>query len=289
MTDRQDLGYRVLLSCPDRRGIVAEMSHQIASLGGNVTAASQFTDPMTAHFFMRYEVEVGGDVGLDFPDRLKANLTRFGNGDAWKLMVRSQASRPKVALLASKASHCVVELLQRWRIGQLPCDIVCLVANHAHMKEYADWFGVPFFHVPFEQDAEQAFRSVDNLLVDHGTELAVLARFMQIVPDEMAQRWEGRMINIHHSFLPSFVGARPYEQAHERGVKLVGATCHYVTPDLDEGPIIDQEVVRISHRDAPEDLRRKGRICEREALARGVQLHLEDRVFVHGRRTVVFQ
>ena len=182
-----------------------------------------------------------------------------------------------------------MEVLQRWRAGELPCDIVCVVANHPHIEEFAGWFKVPFYHVPFPSgDKTASFVRVEALLKEYSVDVTVLARFMQIIPDDVAEAHVGRMINIHHSFLPSFIGARPYEQAHARGVKLVGATCHYVTPELDQGPIIDQEVVRISHRDTPADLRRKGRICEREALARGLRLHLEDRVFVHGNRTVVF-
>lgn len=280
--------YRVLLSCPDRPGIVAEMSRQIAALGGNVTAAAQFTDPVSAHFFMRYEVAVEG-TGGDFPERLESAVLEGLLGGGGAVRVRRSDHRPRVALLASKASHCLVEVLQRWRTGELPCDVACIIANHAHIAEYAEWFKVPFHHVPFEPDNKPAaFAEVGRILDQHDAEIVVLARFMQVFPDADAARWAGRMINIHHSFLPSFMGARPYEQAHERGVKLVGATCHYVTPDLDEGPIIEQEVVRISHRDTPADLRRKGRICEREALARGLQLHLEDRVFIHNHRTVVF-
>jgi formyltetrahydrofolate deformylase len=166
---------------------------------------------------------------------------------------------------------------------------VGIIANHPHIEEFAGWFKVPFHHVEFPTgDKAAAFAEVESILQRESVDVTVLARFMQIIPDSMAEAHRGRMINIHHSFLPSFVGARPYEQAHARGVKLVGATCHYVTPELDQGPIIDQEVVRISHRDSAADLRRKGRICEREALARGLRLHLEDRVFVHGNRTVVF-
>ena len=282
--------YRVLLSCPDRPGIVAEMSQHIARLGGNVTAAAQFTDTLTARFFMRYEVEVASASAPEaFPEALESELAPWLSTSGGTVTVRPAAHRSRVALLATKASHCVVELLQRWRTGELPCEVACIIANHPHIAEYADWFKVPFHHVPFPKEGKaHAFEEVERILLDSEVELAVLARFMQVIPDAMARRWEGRMINIHHSFLPSFMGARPYEQAHARGVKLVGATCHYVTPDLDEGPIIDQEVVRISHRDTPADLRRKGRICEREALARGIQLHLEDRVFIHGHRTVVF-
>lgn len=284
-------GFRVMLSCPDRRGIVAEVSALLAEVGANVTAAAQFSDPASRQFFVRYEVDVasGSQDATGLAAGLEQGLAGLLDSPEAQLTVRKADHRPKVALLASKASHCLVEVLQRWRTGELPCDIVCVIANHAHIAEYAGWFKVPFHHVPFgDSDKATAFATMEALLDQYSADVTVLARFMQVVPDAMARRHEGRMINIHHSFLPSFVGARPYEQAHARGVKLVGATCHYVTPELDQGPIIDQEVVRISHRDTPSDLRLKGRICEREALARGLRLHLEDRVFVHGHRTVVF-
>jgi len=283
--------FRVMLSCSDRKGIVAEVSGLLARQGANVTAAAQFSDPALGHFFVRYEVETAaGEVTAEsLEEGLSGGLFDLLSQPDAQLTVRRADHRPRVALLASKASHCLVEVLQRWRTGELPCEIVCVVANHPHIEEFAGWFKVPFHHVPFPAGGKAAsFGQVEALLEDHAVDVTVLARFMQIIPDAFAEAHRGRMINIHHSFLPSFIGARPYEQAHARGVKLVGATCHYVTPELDEGPIIDQEVVRISHRDTPADLRRKGRICEREALARGLRLHLEDRVFVHGNRTVVF-
>ncbi|MGB1073230.1 MAG: formyltetrahydrofolate deformylase [Flavobacteriales bacterium] len=283
--------FRVMLSCPDRKGIVAEVSGLLARQGANVTAAAQFSDPALRHFFVRYEVETAaGEASAESLERgLADGLSDLLSQPDAQLTVRRADHRPRVALLASKASHCLVEVLQRWRTGELPCDIACVVANHPHIEEFAGWFKVPFHHVPFPPgDKAASFDRVEALLKEHAVDVTVLARFMQIIPDAFAEAHVGRMINIHHSFLPSFIGARPYEQAHARGVKLVGATCHYVTPELDQGPIIDQEVVRISHRDTPADLRRKGRICEREALARGLRLHLEDRVFVHGNRTVVF-
>lgn len=283
--------FRVMLSCPDRRGIIAEVSAQLSSLGMTVIGAAQFTDPASSHFFMRYEVKADGverDV-VALESGLREGLGALVSSPGARLVVREEGHRPRVALLASKTSHCVVDVLQRWRTGELACDIVCVIANHAHIAENAGWFKVPFHHVDFTQgDKAASFDAIDRLLNEYAVDLTVLARFMQVFPDHLAKARFGRMINIHHSFLPSFAGARPYDQAHARGVKLVGATCHYVTSDLDEGPIIDQEVVRISHRDTPLDLRRKGRLCEREALARGLRLHIEDRVFVQGHRTVVF-
>lgn len=283
--------FKLLLSCPDRPGIVAEVSQLIAHSGGNVVAAAQFTDPISHHFFMRYEVEVQGTTEAETKLRaiLEEGLTELLSGPEASLVVCSSECRPRVALMASKASHCLVDVLQRWRTRELPCDIVCVIANHPHIEEYAGWFKVPFHHVDFSsQDKALAFDEVDALLDRYDVDLTVLARFMQVFPDHLVQKRAGHMINIHHSFLPSFMGARPYEQAHKRGVKLVGATCHYVTTDLDQGPIIDQEVTRISHRDTPADLRMKGRMSEKEALARGLRLHLEDRVFVRGNRTVIF-
>ena len=200
----------------------------------------------------------------------------------------AQSRKPRVAILASKTTHCVVDLLERWRTGELPCEVECIVANHEHIGVHASWYDVPFHHVPFHPSKSEAFAAIEGILSQHRVDLTVLARFMQIMPAELVAQHEGRMLNIHHSFLPSFAGAKPYHQAHEKGVKLVGATCHYVTAELDQGPILEQEVVRVSHRDGPKELRRKGRVCEREALARGVKLHLEGRVFVHGQKTVVF-
>lgn len=283
--------FRLLLSCPDRPGIVAEVSQLIANSGGNVVAAAQFTDPISQHFFMRYEVEVEGAFEEEHKLRttLEQGLAGLLRAPEASLVVCPADSRPKVALMASKASHCLVDVLQRWRTNELPCDIVCVIANHPHIEEYAGWFKVPFHHVDFsERDKASAFGDVDALLDQYDVDLTVLARFMQVFPDHLVAKRAGHMINIHHSFLPSFMGARPYEQAHKRGVKLVGATCHYVTADLDQGPIIDQKVTRISHRDTPADLRMKGRMSEKEALARGLKLHLEDRVFVRGNRTVIF-
>jgi len=283
--------FKLLLSCPDRPGIVAEVSQLIVHSGGNVVAAAQFTDPISHHFFMRYEVEVRGTTGAEnrLRETLEQGLAELLSGPEASLVVCSTEYRPRVALMASKASHCLVDVLQRWRTRELPCDIVCVIANHPHIEEYAGWFKVPFHHVDFSsQDKAQAFDEVDALLDRYDVDLTVLARFMQVFPNHLVSKRAGQMINIHHSFLPSFMGARPYEQAHKRGVKLVGATCHYVTTDLDQGPIIDQKVTRISHRDTPADLRMKGRMSEKEALARGLKLHLEDRIFVLGNRTVIF-
>ena len=282
--------WRIALSCPDQRGVVAKVSACLAELGATILEAQQHSDEVSGHFFMRYEV-TQDDLGIPrwASEHLEQGLANLKRELRLDMRISSVADRPRVALLATKASHCLVDVLQRWRSGELPCDIACVIANHPEMGEYAGWYDVPFHHVDFKgQSKSQAFKEVDALLDEHGVSLTVLARFMQIIPPELIEKHPGRILNIHHSFLPSFIGARPYDQAFERGVKLIGATCHYVTADLDEGPIIEQEVIRVSHTDTPQDLRRKGRMCEREALGRGLRLHLEDRVFIHGNKTVVF-
>ncbi|MDA9755589.1 formyltetrahydrofolate deformylase [Flavobacteriales bacterium] len=284
-------GCRLIVDCPDKRGVVAKVSASLSNLGATILEAHQHSDVASGHFFMRYEVEqdAGATSMAWSAATLRDGLSEVSEELGLNVRVSSMAEKPKVALLATKASHCLVDVLQRWRSGELHCDIACVIANHPEMGEYAAWYKVPFHHVDFtHQPKDLAFEKVDALLDEHQVDLTVLARFMQIIPANMIAKRRGRMINIHHSFLPSFVGARPYDQAFERGVKLIGATCHYVTEELDEGPIIEQEVIRVSHTDTPADLRRKGRMCEREALGRGLRLHLEDRVFIHGNKTVVF-
>jgi formyltetrahydrofolate deformylase len=203
----------------------------------------------------------------------------------WRLSDSNK--KAKVALLASKESHCLNDVLHRWHTGELQCDIPCIIANHEEMKQYADWYKIPFYLIDFS-DKASAFKKIETLLDDYEIELTVLARFMQIIPDYLCEKLAGKIINIHHSFLPSFAGAKPYKQAYDRGVKLIGATCHYVTSDLDEGPIIEQEVMRISHSDSANDMVRKGKRCEVNALANGLRYHLEERVIIHQHKTLVF-
>jgi formyltetrahydrofolate deformylase len=195
----------------------------------------------------------------------------------------------RVALLVSKEEHCLVDLLSRWRGGDLECEMACVIGNHDTLRATVEWYGVPFHHVAVERDDKAtAFARMAELIDEAGADVVVLARFMQIMPPDLCDRYAGRMLNIHHSFLPSFAGAKPYHQAFERGVKLIGATCHYVTADLDEGPIIEQDIRRIDHGDGVDELLRVGRDIERTVLARGLRWHLEDRVLLNGRRTVVF-
>jgi formyltetrahydrofolate deformylase len=278
----------LVLSCPNQLGIVSAISSELLVHGGDIREANQFDDTETNRFFMR--------VGFDLPPGKTVEEVIAGFGPIATRLRMTWAIRPfeqrrKVLILVSKFDHCLVDLLYRQRIGELPMDVVGVVSNHPR-ETYAnlDFGGAPFHHLPAakETKAEQEAQ-IRRLVTDTGAELVVLARYMQILSDDLATFLAGRCINIHHSFLPGFKGARPYHQAHRRGVKLIGATAHYVTADLDEGPIIEQDVERISHQDTPEDLIRKGRDIERRVLARAVAFHLEGRAFISGAKTVVFR
>jgi formyltetrahydrofolate deformylase len=285
MPDHQ---YVLTLSCPDRPGIVSAVSTFLAHNGQNILDAQQFGDIETGHFFMRV-VFTAADLAVE----LSALQTGFGAiaerfGMAWQM--RDRAARRRVMLLVSKSDHCLVDILYRWRTGELPMTPTAIVSNHPR-EAYAglDFGDIPFHHMPVTRETKPVQeRAIWDLVGQTRTDLVVLARYMQILSDDLSAKLSGRCINIHHSFLPGFKGAKPYHQAHERGVKLIGATAHYVTRDLDEGPIIDQDVERISHRDTPEDLVRKGRDIERRVLARAIRYHLQDRVILNGRKTVVF-
>lgn len=279
--------YRLVIDCPDKIGLVASVSQFLADHGATIVEASHHTDQQTGRFFMRHEI--GADsLRLDYPDFLSEFAPLATEYQMqWKLA--DSRHRQRVALLGSLESHCLVDLLHRWHTGELYCDIPCIISNHPQMQQFADWYKVPFHWVDFKTlGKDAAFEQVTTLLNEYNIDLTVLARFMQILPDSLCQQLAGKAINIHHSFLPSFAGARPYQQAYDRGVKLIGATCHYVTADLDEGPIIEQSVKRISHSDTAADMVRKGKDCEVTALAHGVRYHLEDRVIVHRNKTVVF-
>ena len=280
--------YVLTFSCPNRPGIVAAVSAALFEGGFNILDAQQFDDVETGVFFMRvaFNVVAASDGPESFRARFVEIAQRFGM--TWTL--RAAAEKKRVALLVSRFDHCLVDLLYRWRSGELPMEPVCIIANYPRETyEHIDLDGIPFHHLPvtrqtkMEQEA-QLWETVRESKAD----VIVLARYMQILSDGLAAKLTGRCINIHHSFLPGFKGARPYHQAAERGVKLIGATAHFVTSDLDEGPIIEQDVERISHRDTPEDLVRKGRDIERRVLARALSYALEDRVLLNGRKTVVF-
>ncbi len=275
------------VTCPDRVGIVAGVTGFIADHGGWVLEAAQHGDLGTGRFFLRIEIlaeslpfdhAVFGDRFTPLADELELD---------WRLSDTDVAKR--VVVLASKEDHCLADLLYRWRSGDLPCAIPLVVSNHPDLAPLVEASGIPFAHVPVTADTrDTAFEEICRRFEEVGGDVMVLARFMQLVPTRVCDRYPGRIINIHHSFLPSFIGARPYHQAHARGVKLIGATCHYATADLDAGPIIEQDTVRISHAEGPEQLVALGRDIERVVLARGLRWHLEDRVLLNGNRTVVF-
>jgi formyltetrahydrofolate deformylase len=276
------------LSCADRPGIVAGVSAKLLETGCNITEAHQYNDPDTALFFMRVRFTMSADGTAEaLTEDFKETADRFG----MKFTIRSTERRQRVVLLTSKLDHCLSDVLYRWRSGELMMDVVAIISNHPR-ETYAhlDFNGIPFHYRPvtkatkMEQEAQ-----VWELIRAAEADLVVLARYMQILSDGFAAKLSGRCINIHHSFLPGFKGAKPYHQAHARGVKLIGATAHYVTADLDEGPIIEQDVERISHQDSPENLTRKGKDIEQRVLARAISWHLAGRVIVNGQKTVVFR
>jgi formyltetrahydrofolate deformylase len=275
------------LSCPNRPGIVAAVSTYLFEHGCNILDAQQFDDTEAKVFFMR--VVFDGLAGEDF-SALRTGFAAIAEPFSMRWTMRPRDELKRVVIMASLFDHCLADLIYRWRIGELPMQIVAIIANHPR-ETYAhlDLGDLPFHHLPVTRETkmEQEAR-IWELVRETEADLVVLARYMQILSDGLTAKLEGRCINIHHSFLPGFKGANPYTQAHRRGVKLIGATAHYVTADLDEGPIIEQDVERISHRDGPEDLVRKGRDIERRVLARALSHHLDDRVLLNGRKTIVF-
>ena len=279
--------FRLTIACPDQVGIVAKVSNFLATYNGWIHQASHHSDEHSNWFFMRHEIRA---------DSLPFDLDGFRQAFApiakefsmcWK--VTDSTVKKRMVLMASRESHCLADLLHRWHRGELDCDIPCVIANHDDLRSMVEWHGIPFFHVPVDAKNKQpAFDEVSRLIDEHEADCVVLARYMQILPPELCDKYAGRVINIHHSFLPSFVGAKPYHQAALRGVKLIGATCHYVTQDLDAGPIIEQDVMRVSHRNSIDDMVRLGKDVEKMALARGLRYHLEDRVIIHDNKTVIF-
>ena len=275
------------LNCPDAVGLLARITGFIAASGGNLLDVSQYTDTTSRWFFARLAF-TGGQIERS-PEAFRAELEKLAVGMSADWTLRA-ADRPvRTAILVSKEDHCLVDLLWRWRSKELNIEIPAVLSNHESARDLVEREGLGFEKIDFASDKPAAFAQLANRLRDLGVELVILARFMQILPDSICREFAGRVINIHHSFLPAFVGANPYRRAFERGVKLIGATCHYATEDLDEGPIIEQEVSRVEHYHEPEDLVRLGRDCERLALARGVRYHVEDRVLVHGNRAIVFR
>jgi len=274
------------LSCEDRPGIVAAVTTELAALNANIAESNQFWDRETGRFFMRLAFTAPDGVTREGLERaLHPAIERF----SMRTELVNQARRKKLLVMVSKFDHALLHLLYQIRVGWLDAEVAAIVSNHEDSRATADYENIPYHYLPVSKDtkAEQE-AEVIHLAQETGADLVVLARYMQVLSDKFATRLYGQIINIHHSFLPSFKGAKPYHQAHERGVKIIGATAHYVTPDLDEGPIIEQETARVTHAMSPDDLIAAGRDIESRVLARAVKLHIENRVMLNGRKTVVF-
>ena len=280
--------FTLRLHCDDRPGLVAAVAGYLAERGGNIVDAQQYNDSINNQFFMR--IAFMPAAGWDL-DRLQREFSTIADAAAMNWTMHDQAVRKKVVLMVSKFDHCLVDLLYRKRLGELPMDVVAVISNHPRDARHGSLLGdIPFHHFPVTKDTKQRQEAlIKDVVRQSDAELVVLARYMQVLSDDLAAFLSDRCINIHHSFLPGFKGAKPYHQAHDRGVKMIGATAHYVTADLDEGPIIHQDVESATHADTPDDLVRKGRDIERRVLAEAVRLHLDDRVFANGARTVVFR
>jgi formyltetrahydrofolate deformylase len=286
-----DRFYTLAASCPDRVGIIARVAGFIAQHQGWILESSYHADAPEggpSRYFMRIEVKADS-LPFDsagFCDKFQHIAAELAMD--WTL--GDSARKKRVVILVSKQEHCLYDLLARWQSKELDIEIPCVISNHDTLKGFVEWHGIPFHHVPVDPaDKDAAFSEIMRLFYAAQGDTMVLARYMQILPPQFCAAYPGRIINIHHSFLPSFVGAKPYHQAYQRGVKLIGATCHYVTADLDQGPIIEQDVIRIDHSDSVADMVRYGRDIEKAVLARGLRYHLEDRVLTHGNKTVVFR
>ena len=282
----------LLVSCPDAKGEVASIADFVYRHGGNILHADEHADEGSGLFLMRVEFDPK-DFDIDLADKDLADFGKHFSPIAekfqmsWRLAQSSH--RPRMIIFVSKYDHCLVDLLYRHQSGELACDIPLIISNHADNQPIADFYKIPYTIISVaKENKDQAERKIQSLIDQHSPDFMVLARYMQILSNEFVARYPQRIINIHHSFLPAFVGARPYHQAFERGVKLIGATSHYVTEVLDDGPIIEQDVVRVSHRDTVDDLIRKGRDLEKVVLSRAVRWHVENRVLVYGNKTVVF-
>jgi formyltetrahydrofolate deformylase len=279
--------YTLTIACPDRVGIVAAVSSFIAAHQGWIVEASHHADPVTKWFFMRQEL-LAESLTFDcnvFREKFDPIARQYGM--AWK--ISDSAVKNRVVICVSRQDHCLSDLLYRWRNQEFDFDVTAVISNHPDLRKFVEFHAIPYFHVPVDSDdRDAAFARTEELISEHHADTVVLARYMQILPPSMCQRLKGRVINIHHSFLPSFSGGKPYHKAYERGVKLIGATCHYVSEELDAGPIIYQDVVGVDHSDSVEDMMRLGRDVEKTVLARGLRYHVQDRVLVHQNKTVVF-
>jgi formyltetrahydrofolate deformylase len=277
----------MLISCPDKPGIVAAVSQFLFEHGANIVQSDQYTmDPEGGMFFIRIEFDLP-ELAVRI-EGLKQDFERVATAFSmdWRLNLASRKKR--IAIFVSKEDHCLLELLWHWRAGDLNADIAMVISNHPDMRSLVEPFGIPYHHIPVTADTKAEAERLQLEAVGDSVDAIILARYMQIVSPAFIQQYANRIINIHHSFLPAFVGGKPYAQAHSRGVKIIGATAHYVTEELDGGPIIEQDVQRVSHRDNVEDLKRIGRHIERIVLAKAVAWHVEDRIIVYNNKTVVF-
>jgi formyltetrahydrofolate deformylase len=279
--------YILTLSCRDQRGIVAAVSQFLVNHDCNILDSAQFGDQATDRFFLR--MEFVAESGTALHDLGKAFESQVAQPFGMEWNLNDKALRPRVLLMVSKFGHCLYDLLHRMHSGNLAVEVPAIISNHRDLEEIAQWYQVPFHYLPMEEDKSAQEQQVLEVIENEGIDLVVLARYMQILSGELCEALSGRAINIHHSFLPSFKGARPYHQAFERGVKIIGATAHYVTSDLDEGPIIEQEVTRVDHSFKPQELTAAGRDIESSVLARAVKYHIEHRVILNEHKTVVFR
>ncbi len=276
------------ISCPDTIGIVAAVTEFIAEHQGNILRSHQHGESRTRTFFMRVAIDED-TVKIDeatFKKHFEQVAQKFNMN--WSLY--HSAQRKRVVILVSRQTHCLADLLHRWHTNELSCDIPCVISNHREAESLANWHKIPFHHVNFTAgNNESSFEKIAQLIEEYRADVIVLARFMRIMPAHMCQKYFGKMINIHHSFLPAFIGANPYQQAFEKGVKLIGATCHYVTENLDEGPIIEQGIARINHSYTPDDIIRTGRDVEKVTLATGLRLQLNNQIIIHHNKTIVLE
>jgi formyltetrahydrofolate deformylase len=280
-------GLILKLSSPDQPGIVAKIASFVATHHGNLIEFSQFSDQIGKKFFARLEIDTT-ELNIDV-EQFKMNFTPLARALDAKWHFRNLPYKMRTAVLVTKTDHCLNEIIWRSELNELPIEITSVIGNRENCRAIAERSNLPFHYVEMSgANREQGFANIRDLLIAQDVELIVLARFMQILPTSFCDEFSGKIINIHHSFLPAFIGANPYRQAHERGVKLIGATCHYVTNDLDAGPIIEQEVERVHHFHSPNDLSRLGRQCERIALAKGIRYHVHDRTLIDGNRAIVF-
>ncbi|MEY4592935.1 MAG: formyltetrahydrofolate deformylase [Pseudomonadota bacterium] len=285
----RDRFFTLSASCPDQVGIIAKVSGFVAEHGGWILESSFHADDLTGRYFMRLEIKASSLPFLlaELRERFR---TAVGEPLQMDWRITDSSVKKRVVIMVSKQEHCLYDLLARWQSKELDIEIPCVISNHDTFKGFVEWHGIPFIHVPVNPANKQAaYDEVKRIYEDVRGDCMVLARYMQILSPELCDAYPNQIVNIHHSFLPSFAGAKPYHQAYERGVKLIGATCHYVTSELDAGPIIEQDVIRIDHSDSPEDMVRYGKDIEKTVLARGLRYHLEDRVLVHGNKTIVFR